>query len=197
MPKPDPPIRIRDYQAEYRRRLERAAKAGLSRSQARGHPKVTEAFVSKRPIRPLDDARLQLGLGLLRREKSIAETARELGVSPERLRHELNRIGATEKRGRQWVVKDSLPRRMLLYSKGKEETVTLPDKKAARGVANYMGQVRRFLETNDRGFISLYDGMSVTDINGVTHPFETDPNALYRLASSGSDSFEQIYRIVI
>jgi hypothetical protein len=187
----------RDYQAEYRRRLGRAAKNGLSRSQARGHPTVKEAYISKRPPKPMDDARLQTGLSLLRQEKGITETARQLGVSPERLRHHLSRIGATEKRGRQWVVKDDIPRRLLLYSKGKEVSVTVPNLKAARGVANFMGQVRRFLEANDRGYISLYDGMSVTDINGVTHPFETDPNALYRLASSGTDSFEQIYRIVI
>jgi AraC-like DNA-binding protein len=187
----------RDYQAEYQRRLHRAAKAGLSRSQARGHPKLTEAYASKKLTKPLDDSRLQLGLSLLRQEKSIGQVARELGVSRERLSHELNRLGATEKRRGRWVVKDSLPRRMLLYSKGKAVTVTLPNKKVAHNVANYMGQVRKFLASNDRGYVSFYDGMSVTDVNGVTHPFETDPNALYRLAGSGPDSFEQIYRIVI
>lgn len=31
----------RDYKAEYKRRIERASKLGLSRSQARGHPRFT------------------------------------------------------------------------------------------------------------------------------------------------------------
>jgi hypothetical protein len=194
---PRPTASVRDYQSEYRRRIERATTKGLSRSQARGHPTIREAYASKRPPKPLDDARLQTGLNLIRREKGVTEAARQLGVSPERLRHEFNRIGATEKRGRQWVVKDSLPRRVPLYSNGKEEEVTVPNLRTARAVAGYMSQVRRFLETNDRGYISLYQGMSVTDIHGVNHPFETDPSTLYRLAQTGSESFEQIYRIVI
>lgn len=187
----------RDYRAEYRQRIERATSKGLSRAQGRGHPATHEAHASRRPPMPLDDARLQVGLKLLRQDKGIASTAKELGVSPERLRHHLNRIGATEKRGRQWVVKDSLARTMLVYSNGRAETITVTDRKTARAVGNYMGQVARFLETNDRGFVSLYTGMSVTDIHGVEHPFETDPNALYRLNQTGSNSFEQIYRIVI
>jgi len=36
-----------------------------------------------------------------------------------------------------------------------------------------------------------------TDIKGDQHPFETSPNTLYRLSVSGTDSFEQVYRIII
>jgi hypothetical protein len=39
--------------------------------------------------------------------------------------------------------------------------------------------------------------VSVTDISGKTYPFETRPNALYRLVSAHDQSFEHIYRIVV
>lgn len=39
--------RIRDYKAEYRRRIERAEELGYSRSMARGHPKKGEIGINK------------------------------------------------------------------------------------------------------------------------------------------------------
>ena len=66
----------RDYRAEYRRRTASAAARGISRSQARGHPKPTEAAVaSKRPPKPIEDARLQLAFKVLRQEKSLSAAA--------------------------------------------------------------------------------------------------------------------------
>ncbi len=60
----------RDYRAEYARRIARGTAKGISRSQARGHPKPKEAAVSlKRPPRPIADDRLQLAFRVLRQEK--------------------------------------------------------------------------------------------------------------------------------
>ena len=78
----------RDHKAEYGRRIARGAAKGITRSQARGHPKPTEAATSlKRPPRPIEDERLQLALKVLRQEKSLSAAAREAKISPERLRH--------------------------------------------------------------------------------------------------------------
>jgi len=187
----------RDFQAEYRRRIERAATRGLSRSQARGHPKATEGHVSRKPAKPLESERLQFGLRSLGRGKSLAETARELRVSPERLRHHLSSLNVTEKRGRRWVVKDDLQRTVQVYSDGRSKVITVPNHKAARFVAGFMSQVNLALNHNDPGFVNFYDGMSVTDVHGISHPLETDLNALYRLDVSRSETFEQIYRIVV
>ena len=77
----------RDYKAEYARRTARGTAMGISRSQARGHPKPKESSVSsKRPPRPIEDDRLQLAFKVLRQEKSLTAAARAAKVSPERLR---------------------------------------------------------------------------------------------------------------
>ena len=57
--------------------------------------------------------------------------------------------------------------------------------------------VSAFLRSNDPAGLREFEGTSVTDVSGRQHPFETRPNALYRLASAHDQSFEHIYRIVI
>jgi hypothetical protein len=61
-PPPPKPKRKRDYREEYHQRVERAILRGLSLSQATGHPKDGEHYISdlllrqstpSRPIRPL------------------------------------------------------------------------------------------------------------------------------------------------
>jgi hypothetical protein len=60
-----------------------------------------------------------------------------------------------------------------------------------------MSAVSQFLRTNSPIGLREFDGVSVTDVSGKTHTFETRPNALYRLASAHDQSFEHIYRIVV
>ncbi len=64
-------------------------------------------------------------------------------------------------------------------------------------IGKYMAAVRNFLDTNRQSFLTPFIDQSVRDIKGKEHPFEIRPNILYRLASGGEHTFEQIYRIVI
>jgi hypothetical protein len=188
----------RDFAAEYARRIARALSKGLSRSQGRGHPKATEAPASaKRPPKPISDEKLQRALRVLRQEKNLAAAAKSAGVSPERLKHAAANRGAITKKGRRWIVRPDLPRRMPLYSRGQQISITVGDPEAASSIGRYMSAVARFLTTNDRALLKPFVGQSVTDITSKAHPFETNPNALYRLASAGTESFEQVYRVVI
>jgi hypothetical protein len=188
----------RDYKAEYARRIARAVAKGISRSQARGHPKPTEAIVgSRRPARPIEDDRLQLALKVLRQEKSLTAAAQEAKVSPERLRHYATEKNIVERQGRRWIVRQQLPRRMLLFSDGRALQVVVGDFASASKVGRFMSAVSAFLRTNNPAGLREFEGMSVADISGKTHVFETRPNALYRLASAHDQSFEHIYRIVI
>jgi hypothetical protein len=189
---------MRDYKAEYRRRIARSAAKGISRSQARGHPKPSEtAISSKRPPRPIEDDRLQLAFRVLRQEKSLSAAARAAKISPERLRHFATERDIIERQGRRWIVRHQLPRRMLLFSDGKAVPVVVGDFASASKVGRFMSAVSAFLRTNNPTGLREFEGASVADVSGKIHVFETRPNALYRLASAHDQSFEHIYRIVI
>jgi len=192
------PSRTRNYQAEYSRRITRALAKGFTRSQGRGHPKPQEGgAAARRPMRPIDDARLQLGLRVLRQEGSLAAAARDAKIAPERLRYFATQKNLIEKRGRRWAVRHDLPRRMKLFSKGNDLTVIVGNFDDASKIGRYMAAVGKFLRTNNPSGLGEFVGQSATDVTGKVHVFETRRNTLYRLASTTDQSFEQIYRIVI
>lgn len=188
----------RDYAAEYRRRIERGLAKGLSRSQARGHRRASESPSSKgQSSKALEDTRLQTALRSLRRHKNFTKAAKEAGLSTERLRTVATEKGILEKRGGRWQLKGSLPRRVMIFSGGRERIITVGDFKAASLVGKYMSGVGWFLTTNDKSYLKPFVKKSVTDINGKSYPLETRPGLLYRLSHSGGSSFEQVYRIVV
>jgi hypothetical protein len=190
--------RSRDYKAEYQRRIARGAAKGISRSQARGHPKPSETVVgSKYTPRPIGDDRAQIAFKVLRQEKSLTAAARAAKVSPERLRRYAVQRDLIERRGRRWVVRHELPRRMLLFSDSRAFQVVVGDLASASKIGRFMSAVSVFLRTNNPAGLREFEGVSVTDVSGKTHVFETRPNTLYRLASAHDQSFEHIYRIVI
>jgi hypothetical protein len=188
----------RNYALEYARRIAHAEAKGLSKSQARGHPKPTEPIVGpRRLVRPIEDDRLQLAFKVLRQEKSLSAAARAAKISPERLRHYASQRDIIERQGRRWIVRQQLPRRMLLFSDGRAFPVVVGDFASASKVGRFMSAVSHFLRTNNPAGLREFEGASVTDVSGKTHPFETRPNALYRVASAHDQSFEHIYRIVV
>jgi hypothetical protein len=86
---------------------------------------------------------------------------------------------------------------MLLFSNGKALQVVVGDFDAASKIGRFMSAVGEFLRTNNPAGLRDFEGLSVTDLSGKVRPFETRPNALYRLISAHDQSFEHIYRIVI
>lgn len=188
----------RDYKAEYARRIARGLTRGLSRSQARGHPRSKEKPIRKvakaKPAKV--DRRLEDAVAYLRKGRSLTASAKHAHVSPERLRRHLSSLRfVSQKRGR-WVIgTDTRRRRMLLYSRGRDVEVTVSAAEAAK-IGRFMAAVSQFLDTNDASLLAPFAGQSVVDAKGKRHPFETDPNVLYRLADTGGSAFEDVYRIV-
>lgn len=142
------------------------------------------------------DRQLEAGLRSLRSGQSLTQSARSVHVSPERLRRYALRSGTLRHQGSKWIPRaDKRRRQMLAYSKGEAIVVTVKPT-AARLIGEYMSAVGHFLETNNPEPLAPFHGKAFTDAAGKRHPFETDPNTLYELADTGSQTFEDVYRIV-
>jgi len=185
--------RQRDYKAEYQRRIANAGKRGLSRSQARGHARAGEAAIKPKAIK--SDERLEAALKLLRQTGSQGRAAKEAGVSAERFRRFLRSNSLATRQGRQWQITDNRTRRMTVVSEGDGRELILRDFEQASLNGRHLAAVGAFVRTNDIDLLRPFEGQSVIDADGQSHPLETDPNALYRLAHAGSEVFHEIYRL--
>ena len=189
--------RKRNYAAEYARRNKSGLARGLSGPQWRGHPRHHEPYASElAKVRPWDP-QLEEGLKRVREGETLSAAARRLHVAPERLRSYLTRTGVARKERSRWTVgPDYRQREMLIYSRGRELHVILPDYQSANFAGRYMSAVGELLHTNDPAVLEEFVGQGVSDQDGQFHPFETEPNTLYRLASTATEPFEAVYRIL-
>ena len=184
----------RNYQTEYKRRMANAARRGMSRSQARGHAKAGEETIRAR--RPVNGDQLEIALKAYRKTGRQIEAARIVGVSVELLRRYLRENVSIKRRGRTLVIDDNRTREMTIISKGRVSKAILPNFDAASVNGEYLSAVRAFLLSNEPAPLGRFEGRSVTDTAGKSHPFETDPNTLYQLAAAGTELFHNIYRLV-
>lgn len=186
----------RDYRAEYARRIDKGTQRGLTRSQARGHPSAGQSLVSQPSQRPTYSPRLEAGFKALQKGRSLTSAAKEIHVSPERLRRYLRESGIAERQRGRWVsLPDPRTRRMLLYSLGEARTVDVHPTEATK-IGEYMHAVGEFLISNDPAHLSPFLDRGVTDTKRRFHRFETSENRLYRLTLTGTETFEAVYRII-
>lgn len=185
----------RDYQAEYARRLERSLAKGLSRAQARGHGKTL--LKPKAGTELSSDQRfLEKGVKLIKSGSSLNSAAKELHVAPERLRNYIQATGIARKVGKRWRIgPDDRARQMQVFSQGRAIKVRV-ERDAASQIGSYLNDVGLFLNSNNAAFLKAWKDERFVDVKGRKHPFETDPNTLYRLNQAGRNSFDEIYRII-
>lgn len=184
----------RNYQAEYQRRIASAAKRGLSRSQARGHAKASEASLRVGSSR--DHDRLTAAFQEMRRAGSQTAAAKAFNIAPERLRKFVREHQLAERHGRTWKISGELKTGMLVTSEGAQKSVVFvgPDQVSINGRHQYA--IKAFLSANDRELLRPFEGQSVIDAKGKSRLLETDPNVLFRLAAAGSEVFHEIYRLI-
>lgn len=188
--------RKRDYKAEYARRIARGKARGLSRSQARGHPKANERYASGKPATPQSTEELEAAFRELRAGNSLKQSAKTAGVSEERFRRFVKGNELASYSGRAWEVTDNRPRQVPMIKGSSQSAIIVPDFDTASQVGTYHNAVGRFLRTQQLSFIQPFEGQSVRDIRGREHVFETDPNALFRLAAKDEPEFHEIYQII-
>ena len=133
----------------------------------------------------------------------LSAAARQAKVAPERLRRYLKDLDFVEKQRGRWVVgADPRIRAVLIYTEGQKKKIAVQGYEPAALAGSYWQAVGDFLHTNDTVHLVPFVGVQITaaritDAPGRAYTLETRPNALYRLANEGGDTFEQVYQIVV
>jgi hypothetical protein len=139
---------------------------------------------------------LEVALKALARTRNQSTAAKEARVSPERLRRFLRENALAVRRGRTWHITDQRLRRMTVWTDGETKELTFRGFEQASLVGRHSEAVKQFLRTNDRLLLKPFEGQAMIDAKGKSHPLETDPNTIHRVAHAGGDVFTEIYRLV-
>ncbi|WP_210484644.1 hypothetical protein [Microvirga antarctica] len=184
--------RIRDFKKEYQARIARGLAKGKSRAQSRGHARAND--LPSGTAGTIDaESPLEKALKLMKQGMSQKQAAKAVGVSAEKLRRYQKQNTTSVRQGRRWVISDSRPVSMVMATRGKLKTVTLP-RDAGGDIGRHWVAINKFLETNDPSHLKPFVGRGLRDNQSLLHPFETRPNILRKLDSVGELSFVDIYR---
>jgi hypothetical protein len=188
--------RKRDYKAEYARRIARGKALGLSRSQARGHPRKGEPSASSAKSKPKSDAKIEAAIRDMRSGASMTNAAKAQSISAKRLRKFLKAYRLARYQGNQWRFSDKRLRRVPIIANAQTKAITVKGFDDASRVGKFHNAVGQFIRNPDPIILKPFEGKGVTDANGQFHLFETDPNALIRYALKDEPEFHEIYQII-
>jgi len=192
------PKRKRNYKLEYKRRVERAAKKGFSRSQARGHARAGERSISAKARKRLEDDRIQNAIRSMSKGVGLAKSARDSGLSEERLRKFVTERKLAKKRGKNWIlVRRRLRWQWAVFSEGRLQSIVVSDPETSSVIGKYLNAVRKLLTTNDAKALRRFTNVRVKDSSGRIYRLEADPNTLFRLDHAERETPEDFYRFAV
>lgn len=127
-------------------------------------------------------------LRLMRQGSVLAAASRAVGMDPRTVRRHLGGALTRRSDGRYYPkATDGISRSMVIYSRGKQQEVTVPDSKTASTIGKYLNAVRKFLHTGDRTALDAFKGVTVIDANGAHHLLETNAGRLKAIESRKED----------
>ncbi|MBO9581446.1 MAG: hypothetical protein J7498_11195 [Sphingobium sp.] len=192
----------RNYKVEYRRRLANAAKRGLTRSQARGHPGKGEPHASrvgKKSKRAKSDPVLDSAIAAMRGGESLGAAAKRLRVSRERLSAYAKDQAGAVRTGARWTFDDRRGRSVPIIAQGHFNaiTITVPGYDAASLAGLYWSQASEAAQNQAlwAPFIARWSGVTITDVNGREYKFSIEPNDIYRTLHADEVDWSRIYQI--
>lgn len=187
--------KTRDYRAEYKARIAKAATEGRSRSQGRGHPKASERPARTAPRVEADD-KINVAIRLMHGGASLTKAAQAVHTSPERLRAFVKDNAIAKRDGRRWTMTDDRPRRVSIIADASAKAIIVPNFTEASRTGKYHNAVRRYVNSGNPDHLREFRGKGVHDFRGNFHPFETDPNDLFRYAAKDEPEFHELYQVI-
>lgn len=200
--------RKRDYKREYDRRMARAEELGLSRSQARGHPRAGEASLSKLKtsgqLKEAPSTTLERFLRAARRVvsgESLTRAARAEHISPETIRRinaERQVFGKRYDQQGKFIgwAGGEYPRFPVFTEEGRVHDEVPFDEKTASLMGQYWNAVDDALRGDDTKLRS-FRGVTVYDLLGTRYRLQADANAVRVMFDSMSDrerdDFERLF----
>jgi hypothetical protein len=178
--------------------VRRRSRPRRTRKSQRGR-KVARPFHSKkRTVHRAEGSspELEKALRFLRAGNSQRLAAKSAGVSVKRFRQFLRKNRLAVFRGRKWHFTDKRRRRVTAITTRGEKELVVRGFEPASWAMSHRNAVRQFVETPDASLLKPFEGVSITDIRGQKYTLETRPNFLYRLAATGGEPYEQVYRLV-
>src|SRR2546428_9414560 len=120
-------------------------------------------------------------LNLMRHGASARKASQMAGISiPTAKKY----LGSTLKTKNHQVIarkNDSLVRKMRTYEDGKQIFIQVKGRKKATVIGQYLGSVGKRLDKNDINALELFRNITIRDIHGRVHIFETDATKLQQI----------------
>ncbi len=134
-------------------------------------------------------------LAEMRSGKFLTRTAKELGVTPYKVKLHLGRTIRKVRRKWRPSKKDNIERSMVINEKGKRSTIIIPSSRTASFIGTYFNAVRNFLQTGDKKVLKPFKNKQIVDSKGKKHKLETRPRRLLDIEERKEDyEFQELYQ---